>query len=100
MGVEGVIRDAAGRPITGQVTVRWQIDGYVDYDVTGEAMEAQGTFKFEIMRGGFYHGPKTSTLQIIESESNPTPLSKPVTWQVLDCNDGPERWVNVTFRHR
>ena len=100
MGVEGVIWDASGNPITGRVTVRWQLDGYVDYVVTGDLMEGQGVFKFEIFKSGIYHGTKTSTLQIVESESNPTPLSDSVTWQILDCNEGPERFVNVTFRHR
>jgi len=102
MGVEGIVRDAAGNPISGQVTVKWQLDGSVmGYKVVnGNPMEQPGTFKFDIIRGTIYHGPKNSVLQIIASESNPTPLSAPLTWQIKDCNDGPERFVNITFRHR
>ena len=100
LGVQGVILDTAGRPITGQVTVKWQLDGYVDHRVTGDPVEQPGTFKFFIFQGPIYHGTKTSTIQIVESESNPTPLSEPLTWQVLDCVDGPERFVDITFRRR
>jgi LysM repeat protein len=103
LGVEGVVLDAAGNPFTGRVTVKWQLDGYEDYFVTGDPIEGPGVFKFDIIATKsqpIYHGTKTSTIQIIESEANPTPLSEPFTWQVLDCNEGPERFVNVTFRHR
>ena len=100
LGVEGVILDATGKPVAGRLTVRWQLDGYVGYDVTGDPLEGPGVFKFEIPKSGIYHGTKTSTLQIVESESNPTPLSEPLTWQVLDCVDGPERFVDITFRRR
>jgi len=100
LGVQGVILDAVGRPITGQVTVRWQLNGHVDYWVTGNAIEQPGVFKFGIFPGPIYHGTKTSTVQIVESEANPSPLSEPLTWQVQDCLEGPEQFVNVTFRHR
>ncbi len=100
LGVQGVILDASGRPITGQVTVRWQLDSYVDYWVTGNPIEQPGTFKFGIFPGPIYHGNKTSTIQIVQSESNPQPLSEPLTWQVQDCLEGPELFANVTFRHR
>jgi LysM repeat protein len=103
LGVEGVILDAAGNPITGIVTVKWQLDGYVDYFVTGNPVELPGVFKFDIIATQaqpIYHGTKTSTIQIIESEANPTPLSEPFTWQVQDCIDGPERFVNLTFQQR
>ncbi len=103
LGVEGVILDATGNPFTGIVTVRWQLGGYVDYFVTGNPVELPGVFKFDIIATQsqpIYHGTKTSTIQIVESEANPTPLSEPFTWQVLDCIDGPERFVNVTFQHR
>jgi LysM repeat protein len=100
LGIEGVILDVVGKPISGRVTVKWQLDGHVAYFVTGDAVELPGVFKFMIYPGPIYHGTKTSTLQIVESEANPVPLSEPVTWQVLDCLEGPERFVNVTFRHR
>lgn len=104
LGVEGVIQDAGGNGIAGKLTVRWQLDGYVDYFVTGDnPVELPGVFKFDIIatnRQPIYHGTKNSILQIIESEANPIPLSEPFTWQVLDCLDGPERFVNITFRHR
>ncbi|HJX37012.1 MAG TPA: hypothetical protein VJ714_00300 [Anaerolineae bacterium] len=101
MGVEGVILDAAGGRFTGMVTVRWQLDGnIIGYRVTGSAIEQPGVFKFDIFPGPIYHGTKNSVLQIIESESNPTPLSEPLTWQIRDCVEGPERFVNITFRHR
>lgn len=100
LGIEGVILDAVGKPMTGRVTVKWQLGGHVDYFATGNPVELPGVFKFIIYPGPIYHGTKTSTLQIVESEANPAPLSEPFTWQVLDCIDGPERFVNVTFRHR
>jgi LysM repeat protein len=103
LGVEGVILDSAGRPFTGRVTVKWQLDGHVDYWVTGNPVELPGVFKFDIIvtqSQPIYHGTKTATIQIIESEPNPTALSEPFTWQVQDCIDGPERFVNVTFRQR
>ncbi len=103
LGVEGVILDAAGNPFTGRVTVMWQLDGHVDYFVTGNPVELPGVFKFDIIATQsqpIYHGTKTSSIQIVESEANPTPLSEAFTWQVLDCIDGPERFVNLTFRHR
>jgi LysM repeat protein len=98
LGVQGVILDAAGKPFTGRVTVKWQLGSHVDYWVTGDPIEGAGVFKFMIFPGPIYHGTKTSTLQIIESEANPTPLSEPFSWQVEDCVDGPELFVNVTFR--
>lgn len=98
LGVQGVILDATGKPITGRVTVKWQLGGHVDYWVTGNPIEQPGVFKFMIFPGPIYHGTKTSTLQIVESEANPNPLSEPFTWQVQDCVDGPELFVNVTFR--
>jgi hypothetical protein len=100
LGVEGVILDASGQPITGRLTVRWQLGAHEDYWVTGSTVEKPGVFKFHIFPGPIYHGIKTSTLQIVESESNPTPLSEPFTWEVLDCIDGPEHFVNITFRRR
>jgi hypothetical protein len=102
MGLQGVIWDAAGKPITGKVTVKWQLDGNViGYQVTNSnPVEQPGTFKFFIFPGPVYHGTKNSVLQIIESESNPTPLSEPLTWQIRDCVDGAERFINITFRHR
>lgn len=102
LGVQGVVWDAAGKPISGRVTVRWQLGGNViGYKVTNSStVEQPGTFKFFIYPGPIYHGTKTSTLQIVESEANPNPLSEPFTWQVQDCLDGPEQFVNVTFRHR
>ena len=103
LGVEGGILDAAGNPITGIVTVKWQLDSHVDHFVTGSPVELPGVFKFDIIateRQPIYHGQKTSTIQIIESEADPTPLSEPFSWQVQDCNDGPERFINVTFRQR
>jgi hypothetical protein len=102
MGVQGIILDAAGKAITDQVTVRWQLDGSVMgyVVVNGNPVEEQGTFKFFIYQGPIYHGTKNSVLQIIASESNPTPLSEPLTWQIKDCVQGPASFVNVTFRHR
>jgi LysM repeat protein len=101
LGVQGVILDAAGRPFTGMVTVKWQLDGNViGYWVTGNPIEQPGVFKFMIFPGPIYHGTKNSVLQIIESESNQTALSEPLTWQIRDCLEGPELFVNVTFRHR
>jgi LysM repeat protein len=99
--VEGRILDAAGNPVTGAVTVRWQAGEYVKYDVTGDAIELPGVFKFSIhLPDPIYHGTKTSTLQIVQSEANPVPLSEPYTWQILDCLEGPEFFSNITFRRR
>jgi LysM repeat protein len=101
LGVQGVILDATGKPITGRVTVQWQLGGGPpDYWVTGDPIEEPGVFKFMVFPGPIYHGTKTSTIQIVESEANPTPLSEPFSWQVQDCIDGPELFVNVTFRQR
>jgi murein DD-endopeptidase MepM/ murein hydrolase activator NlpD len=100
LGVQGVILDAAGRPTTAQVTVKWQLDGYVDYWVTGDPMEQPGVFKFFIFPGPIYHGAKNSILQIIASEANPTPLSAPLTWRIPDCTEGNASFINITFRHR
>jgi LysM repeat protein len=102
LGVQGIILDADGKPITSRVTVKWQLDGNVigNVVVNSSAVEQPGTFKFFIFPGPIYHGSKNSVLQIIESESNPTPLSEPLTWQIKDCIDGPESFINVTFRHR
>lgn len=100
MGVQGIILDAASKPITGQVTVKWQLDGYVDYFVTGEPVEGPGVFKFFIYPGPIYHGTKNSILQVIASESDPTPLSAPLTWRIPDCAQGNASFINITFRHR
>ncbi len=101
LGVQGLVLNAAGNPITGQVTVKWQLGGYVDYwVVNSDPIEQQGSFKFFIFPGPIYHGNKTSTIQIVESEANPKPLSEPLTWQVQDCIEGPELFANVIFRRR
>jgi LysM repeat protein len=101
LGVRGIILDAAGRPFTGRVTVKWQLDGNViGYFVTGNPVEQPGTFKFFIFPGPIYHGTKNSILQIIESESNPTPLSAPLTWRIPDCTEDNVSFINITFRHR
>jgi hypothetical protein len=100
LGVEGWIQDAARNPVTGRVTIRWQLDGHTDYWVTGNPVEQPGIFKFNIPPGQIYHGTKTSTLQIVESEANPVPLSDPLTWQVSDCTEGPEFFSGIIFRHR
>lgn len=102
LGVQGIILDAASKPITGQVTVKWQLDGNViGYVVAnGNPMEDQGTFKFFIFPGPIYHGTKNSILQIIASESDPTPLSAPLTWRIPDCAEGNASFINITFRHR
>jgi LysM repeat protein len=101
LGVQGMILDAAGKAITGQVTVEWQLDGNVMgyVVVNGNPVEQQGTFKFFIFPGPIYHGTKNSILQIIASESNPTPLSAPLTWQIPDCVGHNVSYINVTFRH-
>jgi LysM repeat protein len=99
--VEGRILDAAGSPVTGAVTVRWQVGEYVKYDVTGDAIELPGVFKFSIhVPDPIYHGTKTSTLLIVQSEANPIPLSEPYTWQIRDCTEGPEFFSNITFQRR
>jgi LysM repeat protein len=101
LGVEGRILGAAGNPVTEAVTIRWQLGSYVDYWVTGNPIEVPGVFKFSIqVPNPIYHGTKTSTLQIVQSEANPVPLSEPFTWQVLDCTQGPEFFDNIVFRHR
>jgi hypothetical protein len=99
--VEGRILDAAGNPITGAVTVRWEIGEYTRFWVTGAVIELPGVFKFTIpVPDPIYHGTKASTLQIIQSEANPVPLSEPYTWQIRDCTEGPEFFSNITFRRR
>jgi LysM repeat protein len=101
LGVEGWIQDAAGNPITGEVTVKWQLGSHIDYWVTGRPLEEQGFFKFNIpVPDPIYHGSKTAVLQIVESEANPVPLSKPFSWEVPDCLEGPEFFGNIIFRHR
>jgi murein DD-endopeptidase MepM/ murein hydrolase activator NlpD len=102
LGVQGIVVDAAGRPITGRVTVKWQLDGNVIgyVVVNNNPMEQQGTFKVFIYPGPIYHGNKNSVLQIIASESNPTALSEPLTWQIPDCLDGNASFINITFQHR
>jgi LysM repeat protein len=101
LGVEGWILDAAGNPVTGAVTVRWQVGEYTRYWVTGGIFEKPGYFKFNIqLPDPIYHGTKTSTLQIVQSEANPVPLSEPHTWPIQDCTVGPEFFSNITFRHR
>ncbi len=101
LGVEGWVQDAAGKPIAGEVTVRWQVSSYTRYWATGKPFEEQGLFKFNIqIPDPIYHGTKTSTLQIVQSEANPVPLSEPFTWEIPDCIDGPEFFSNTIFRHR
>ncbi len=101
LGVEGLILDPAGNPVTEAVTIRWQLGNDVDHWVTGNPIEVPGVFKFSIqVPNPIYHGTKTSTLQIVQSEANPVPLSEPFTWQVLDCTEGPEFFDNIVFRHR
>jgi hypothetical protein len=102
MGVEGWVHDAGGNAITGAVTVKFQWNGQdPEWWVTGNPMEQTGIFKFDLgMPGLHYHGNKVFTLQIVESQSNPIPLSEPLTWQVSDCMDGPEFFSNIIFRHR
>lgn len=101
MGLDGWIQDAAGNPVTGEVTVRWQVGQYTRYDVTGDPLEEPGYFKFTILLPDpIYHGTKTSTLQIVESEANPVPLSEPHTWEIQDCVEWPEFFSNIIFRRR
>jgi LysM repeat protein len=101
LAVEGVIQDAAANPVTGRVTIRWRLGGLEPlYWVTGNPMEKTGVFKFSVIPGQVYHGTKTSVLEIVESESNPAPLSAPLTWEILDCTVGPEFFSNIIFRHR
>jgi hypothetical protein len=101
LALEGRILDAAGNPSTGAVTVRWQLGEYTKYWVTGAPIEKPGVFKFSIpLPDPIYHGTKTSTLQIVQSEANPVALSEPFTWQIRDCQDNPEFFSNILFRHR
>lgn len=101
LAVEGRIEDAAGNPPAEAVTVRWQVGEYTKYWVTGDPIELPGVFKFNISTPDpIYHGTKTSILQIIQSEADPVALSKPFTWPILDCQEGPEFFGNIVFQHR
>lgn len=101
LAVEGRILDAAGNPIAGAVTLKWQLGEYTQFWVTGSTIELPGSFKFSIpVPDPIYHGTKTSILQIVQSQANPVPLSEPFTWQIHDCMEGPEFFHNIVFRHR
>jgi LysM repeat protein len=100
MGVEGWVQDAAGNPVTGAIAVKWQWEGGTETWPMDQAMEIPGIFKFHIVQGPAYHGSKTFSLQIVESEANPVALSEPFSFPVQDCADGPELFKNIIFRHR
>ena len=81
--------------------MRWQVGRYTKYNVTGDPLELPGVFKFSIhVPDPIYHGTKTSTLEIVQSQANPVPMSEPFSWEILDCTVGPEFFSNIVFRHR
>ncbi len=83
--LRGWVRDPYGVPIDG-VTIRWERWGEYEFDISGDPQKyyQRGEWKFTYMP----ENPRISTdfvLQVVDSEDDPEPLSKPLLIHYADC---------------
>lgn len=95
--IEGMILDQAGAAMNG-VTVRMQFFDNTAYRVSGVG-QSQGIWGFAPLAMDMYHTPVTFYVQLVKSQSDPTPRSDVVTINFTKC-DTAGQFTNITFRQQ
>lgn len=96
--LQGWVRDATGASLDG-VTIRWERWGIDEFYVSGsDATAPRGEWKFTYMPGNA--GLETDfVLQIVESEENPEPRSKPLVIHYAGCHETGQI-TNIVFKRQ
>ncbi len=96
--LQGWVRDAGGASVNG-VTIRWERWGVDEFYVSGsDATAPRGEWKFTYMPGN--PGLETDfVLQIVESEENPEPRSKPLVIHYAGCHETGQI-TNIVFKRQ
>ena len=95
--MEGTVVDHGGAAMNG-VTVRLQFFDNTVYRVSG-AGQPQGTWGFAPLAMDMYHTSITFYIQLVNSQSDPTPRSDVVTINFTNC-DAAGQFTNITFRRQ
>jgi len=92
-----MVLDHGGGGMNG-VTVRLQFFDITDYRVTGVG-KPQGAWGFAPLGMDMYRSPVTFYIQLVNSQSDPTPRSDVVTISFTDC-DAAGQFTNIKFRRQ
>ena len=95
--IEGMVLDHDGGGMNG-VTVRLQFFDITDYRVSGVG-KPQGAWGFAPLAMDMYHIPVTFYVQLVNSQSDPTPRSDVMTINFTDC-DAAGQFTNIKFRRQ
>jgi len=95
--IEGIVLDRGGSAMEG-VTVRLQFFDITDQRVSG-AGKPSGEWGFAPLAMEMYHTPVTFYIQLVSSQSDPTPRSDVVTINFTDC-DTAGQFTNTRFRRQ
>jgi hypothetical protein len=87
--------DSGGNPVNG-VTVMLEFFGNRVFRVTG-VNESTGQVGFTPLSRDLYRSPVPFNIRLVESESNPSPISDNHFIDFQDC-DGAGQFTNITFR--
>jgi hypothetical protein len=92
---KGKVVDAAGNPING-ITVELEFFGNKVYRVSGVG-ESAGEWGFAPLAMDMYKTRIQFRIRLVQSESNPQPLSNILTIDFSDCAQAGQ-FTNITFR--
>ena len=92
--IAGVVLDHDGSPMDG-ITVRLQFFDYTVYVLTGP----DGRWGFTPLPPGPYHTPVPFYVQLVDSQSDPTPRSDALAISFIDCVVAGQ-FTNITFRRQ
>lgn len=91
---KGVVKGMGGAPVNGRI-VRLRFADYVVYRTTGYE-QAPGEWGFAPLSPNNYHAPFRFLIDVVASESNPTPQSDTVTIDFVSC-DVAGQFENIVF---
>jgi len=92
-----MVLDHGGDGMDG-VTVRLQFFDITDHRVSGVG-KPRGEWGFAPLAMDIYHTPVTFYVQLVKSQSDPTPRSDVVTINFTDC-DLAGQFTNIKFRRQ
>ena len=81
---KGKITGAGGEPVSGK-TVRLRFAGHTVYRTSGEGQDP-GEWSFAPLSGENFHTPFTFLIDVVQSQSNPTPQSDVLEVRFTDCD--------------
>jgi hypothetical protein len=97
---KGLITGMGGEPVNGR-TVRLRFFDQVVFRTSGPSeyyTNAPGEWGFTPLALNMYHGHITFLIDIVASESNPTPQSDTLTIDFIGCDSGGQ-FENIVFEY-